>query len=80
MAFPQVEHTKFLDVIIDDKLTWQAHLNSLVKENKKIFQGNKKNCILHSHTNIYIIYQIIIKSSITLVSYTLTGNTYLYRL
>ena len=30
-SLPQVEHTKFLDVIIDNKLTWQPHLSSLVK-------------------------------------------------
>ena len=28
---PQVDHTKFLGVIIDDKLTWPLHLSSLVK-------------------------------------------------
>ena len=28
---PQVEHTKFRGVIIDNKLTWQPHLSSLVK-------------------------------------------------
>ena len=26
--FPQVEHTKFLGVIIDNKLTWQPHLST----------------------------------------------------
>ena len=29
---PQVENIKFLGVIIDDKLTWQPHLSSLVKK------------------------------------------------
>ena len=31
-SLPQVQHTKFLGVIIDNKLTWQPHLNSLVKK------------------------------------------------
>ena len=31
-TLPQVENTKFLGVIIDDKLTWQPHLISLVKK------------------------------------------------
>ena len=31
-SLPQVEHTKFLGVIIDNKLTWQHHLSSLVKK------------------------------------------------
>ena len=31
-SLPQVEHTKFLGVIIDNKLTWQLHLSSLVKK------------------------------------------------
>ena len=31
-SLPQVEHTKFLGVIIDNKLTWQPHLSSLVKK------------------------------------------------
>ena len=31
-SLPQVKHTKFLGVIIDNKLTWQPHLNSLVKK------------------------------------------------
>ena len=31
-TLPQVENTKFLGVIIDNKLTWQPHLISLVKK------------------------------------------------
>ena len=31
-ALPQVEDTKFLGVIIDDKLNWQPHIKSLVKK------------------------------------------------
>ena len=42
-SLPQVENIKFLGVIIDDKLTWQPHLSSLVKKlffNKtNIFKG-----------------------------------------
>ena len=28
-SLPQVEHTKFLGVIIDNKLTWQPHLTHI---------------------------------------------------
>ena len=31
-SLPQVEHTKFFGVIIENKLTWQPHLSSLVKK------------------------------------------------
>ena len=31
-SLPQVENIKFLGLIIDDKLTWQAHLSSSVKK------------------------------------------------
>ena len=55
-SLPQVEHTKFLGVIIDNKLTWQPHLSSLVK--KMSCCTGWLNCITQfipadHHTNLY---------------------------
>ena len=55
-SLPQVKHTKFLGVIIDNKLTWQPHLTSLVK--KLSCCTGRLNSILqfipsNHHTNLY---------------------------
>ena len=55
-SLPQVKHTKFLGVIIDNKLTWQPHLSSLVK--KLSCCTGRLNRILqfipsNHHTNLY---------------------------
>ena len=55
-SLPQVEHTKFLGVIIDNKLTWKPHLSSLVQK-LSCYTGRlnriTKFIPADHHTNLY---------------------------
>ena len=47
-SLPQVKHTKFLGVIIDNKLTWQPHLSSLVKKTVLLHRKIESHFTIHS--------------------------------
>ena len=55
----QVEHAKYLGVIIDQKLNWHEHINSIVKKGNSVYgflQRNLRNCPISVKATCYQTY------------------------
>ena len=56
VVIPQVNHTNFLGIYIDEKLNWKKHLDHLtrkIKNNTKLLQENKRFISMHVAKILY---------------------------